>query len=245
MRFEPGRVLLRRYHRGGRLVFVQSGRVISDDDRGLLLWVPAGAAGMRRVLADGRSGRDVALREWLAGRSTLRRTRWRAPGVLKFMPPGEPWSVWWFWTPVGTFRNWYVNLEDPGVRWDDGDPAGVDTADRALDVVVDPDLNWHFKDEDEFAERTGHPLFWDATQAQAIRADGVRAVRPAGAGAFPFDGTWTHFQPDPRWDAPALPDGWDRPAATPSPAAPGVARSSRMSPVAAGVACQADTSRPA
>lgn len=32
------------------------------------------------------------------------------------------------------------------------------------------------------------------------------------AGAFPFDGTWCDFRPDPAWAVPAeLPAGWDRP----------------------------------
>lgn len=35
----------------------------------------------------------------------------------------------------------------------------------------------------------------------------------AEAGAFPFDGTWLDFRPDPAWPPipPDLPDGWDRP----------------------------------
>lgn len=226
MSFVRGRTVLRRYFRGGSLVFVQSGQVIGDDERGLLLWVPAGAAGMRRVLRDGRRARDVRLRDWLSAPSDLRPAPWRAPGVLKLMPVGTPWSVWWFWHLDGRFRNWYVNLEDPGVRWDDGDTAGVDTADRALDLIVNPDLTWRWKDEADFAERTGHALFWDASGALAIRADGERAVAGTSVAAFPFDGTWTDFRPDPRWTVPVLPRGWNRPRA-------GLDLASRCEPVPA------------
>lgn len=62
---------------------------------------------------------------------------------------------------------------------------------------MQPDLNWYWKDEDEFAERTDHPLFWTSTEAARIRAAGERLIAEAQAGRFPFDGTWCGFRPDP------------------------------------------------
>ncbi len=47
-----------------------------------------------------------------------------------------------------------------------------------------------------------------------MRAEGERLLRLVETGAFPFDGTWCDFQPDPSWRTPAtLPPGWDRPRA--------------------------------
>src|SRR5207237_5593572 len=90
--------------------------------------------------------------------------------------------------------------------------AGADTEDHALDVWVEPDRSWRWKDEDEFAERTG--VFWSSAEAERIRAEGVRVVAAAAAGAFPFDGTWCDFRPDPSWRPSELPAaGWDRPRA--------------------------------
>lgn len=35
------------------------------------------------------------------------------------------------------------------------------------------------------------------------------------AGAYPFDGAWCDYRPDPTWTVPdQLPDGWDRLRAT-------------------------------
>jgi hypothetical protein len=71
----------------------------------------------------------------------------RAPGGLKVVPP------WWLFDPDGAFAAWYVNLEEPAVRWNDGDLAGVDLTDQDLDIRVWPDRTWEWKDDDELAER--------------------------------------------------------------------------------------------
>jgi hypothetical protein len=107
-----------------------------------------------------------------------------------------------------------VNLEEHAVRWDDGGVAGVDVVDQDLDVVVAPDRSWRWKDEDEFAERLAFPGHYWVSDEAAVRAEGLRVIKQAEAGDFPFDGTWTDFRPDPSWPVPtALPDGWDRPVA--------------------------------
>ncbi|HEX2774384.1 MAG TPA: DUF402 domain-containing protein, partial [Micromonosporaceae bacterium] len=84
---------------------------------------------------------------------------------------------------------------------------------HALDVWVEPDRTWRWKDEDEFAEKTGHPLYWTAEEAAAIRARGEALAARAEARQFPFDGTWCDFRPDPAWPVPQRPAGWDRPRA--------------------------------
>jgi hypothetical protein len=38
-----------------------------------------------------------------------------------------------------------------------------------------------------------------------------RVAGLATAGAYPFDGTHCGFRPDPAWDVPSLPVGWDQP----------------------------------
>jgi predicted RNA-binding protein associated with RNAse of E/G family len=124
-----------------------------------------------------------------------------------FAPVVGDWSVWWFFRDDGGFDGWYGNLESPRVRWS----GGVDTSDRALDVVVEPDRSVAWKDEDEFALLTGRADRWTASQAVGIRADGEHLMRLAEAGAFPFDGRWTDFRPDPAWTVPDLPPDWDRP----------------------------------
>jgi hypothetical protein len=214
MTFEPGRVVLHRNVRHGRIGWVRPARVVSDDERGLLLWLARGTVVVNEVAADGRGMRAMPFAEWLGLDYVLRVGSWEGPGVLKLLPPGAAHSVWWFRDDAGTFANWYVNLEEPGTRWADGDIVGVDIVDQDLDVVVRPDLSWQWKDEGEFAERLAHPHGYWVSDEAAVRAEGLRVIKRVEAGEFPFDGTWCDFAPDPAWTVPtALPDGWDRPPA--------------------------------
>jgi hypothetical protein len=214
MRFEEGRVVLRRSWRGGRITFVNVAVVAGDDEHGLRLWIPVGAAWGRILAADGRDHHAAPI-DQLGEDATLVPQRWQHRNLLIWSPLDRAHSVWWFWDPhTGAFEGWKGDLHDPVVRWDDGHLAGIDTADHALDVRVAPDGCWEWKDEAEFSDKTGHPLYWDAAQARAIRAEGERLAALADARAFPFDGTWCDLRPDPAWRVPReLPYGWDRPRA--------------------------------
>jgi len=203
MPFAPGQLILRRYFRGERYTFVQPARVVRDDEAGLLLWLMAGSEFAALVDADGRTAHDLAVDDLRDPRLT--RQTWRDHDVLMLMPPGAAYSIWWMFRD-GEFALWYVNLETPAER----DDEGVDCTDHVLDVLVEPDRTWSWKDEDEFAARTGRDGYFDAEAAGRIRAEGERLIKLAESGEFPFDGTLTDFRPDPAWRPAALPPGWDR-----------------------------------
>jgi predicted RNA-binding protein associated with RNAse of E/G family len=212
-------VLYRDYRGNGQLVLVIPQRVVADDERGLLTWRPVGTPWLFRRTADGRDRREIPFHlrhtvEWRLAPLT-----WTGLHVLHLFRPGHAHSVWWMFNPDFTLNRWYVNLEAPPARWADDSLAGVDTFDHALDIVVTPDRQWHWKDEVEYLERAGHPDYWTTDQAADIRAEGERVIKDIEAGAFPFDGTWRDFGPGPAWPLPALPhSGWDRPAAIGEPA---------------------------
>ena len=185
MRFAPGRgqSLHRNFmRRHDLLAWVLAGRVVADDERGLLLWIArgtpvAGEVRRRRARASAgdavrRVGRRTAVPRCAPG-------TWHGPGVLKFLPAGRRRTrCGGSATTTARFTGWYVNLEEPGVRWDDGEVAGVDIVDQDLDIVVGPDRSWQWKDEDEFAERLAFPdHYW-------VRRRGGGAGRgPAGGQA--------------------------------------------------------------
>jgi hypothetical protein len=210
--FAPGRLILHRNVRHDRIGWVRPARVVSDDETGLLLWVAPGSAVAHEVADDGRGMRAMPFAEWVTRPYQLETTVWSGPGVLKFLPTGAAHSVWWFRDRADRFAGWYVNLEEPGRRWDDGGVAGVDIVDQDLDIWVHPDRSWQWKDEAEFAERLGFPEHYWVSDPDAVRAEGERVVKLIEAGEFPFDGTWCDFQPDPQWTVPIeLPEGWGRP----------------------------------
>ncbi len=206
-------VLRRQFQRADLLSRVWVGRVAADDERGLWLWVASGSAFRDIGAADGRAFREVPFAEWGRTAKTARELIW-VGDVLMLHPPGQAHSVWFFFEPDGAFRSWYINLDAPAVRWDDGHAAGVDTVDYFLDVVVAPDRTWRWKDEEEFAHHLAHPDVYWVDDADAVREEGERVIKLVEAGEFPFDGSGTEYRPNGSWSIPAaMPVGWDRPRA--------------------------------
>ncbi|MEV8525854.1 MULTISPECIES: DUF402 domain-containing protein [unclassified Streptomyces] len=179
--------------------------VVQDTDEILAVWMAPGTQCVRPVLADGRPVHREPLATRYTAARTTERSRWFGSGVLKLARPGEPWSVWLFWDRDWHFKNWYVNLEEPRLRWS----GGIDSADHFLDISVHPDRSWRWLDEDEFAEAQRVGLM-GAEQAARVREAGRAAVGVIKAWGRPFSDGWEAWRPNPRWPVPALPADWDR-----------------------------------
>ena len=205
-RFERGEEILWRYGR-----HIETARVIRDDPRGLVVWIPSGSARLEPVPADGRRHRDVPLEDRFTVPWVMKETTWTGAGVVRVAPAGRPWSVWFFRRADGTPDGAYVNLELPHRRVS-GDVPAVFSRDLVLDLWVDAahpgsEDVW-LKDADELDEVVEHGRF-DAAQAEAIRALADHAGREFIAdGAWPLDEGWATWAPDTPFDAPIrLPDG--------------------------------------
>lgn len=210
--FEPGRLILHRHFVSQGVVFAPLVRVVADDERGLLVWMPTGTPVLRELSVNGEGLRDMPFAEWVTVEKRLVHRTYHGTSILKLIPPDRAHSFWWLFDPDGRHAAWYVNLERPAVRWDDGDLAGVDVVDYDLDIWVWPDRSWEWKDEDEFTERLGYPDHYWVSEPDAVWAEGRRIIPSIEAGKYPFDGTLCDFRPDPGWVLPtAIPDGWDRP----------------------------------
>jgi hypothetical protein len=186
------------------------GEVVRHDDDGLLVWTPRGSRYWFPYMPDGRIMRQTPLPQWQAAAADWVWTPWTNPrSVLAWYPPKVPYSVM-LWFDEEKFTNYYVNLGGPTVVWD----GGADTEDWDLDILVDPDLSWRYKDEEDLKARSQWPdLYWvdDPTRVYDAARDAVSLVE---SGAFPFDGTWRDFAAGARARPivdPALPPGWDRP----------------------------------
>ncbi|WP_324787428.1 DUF402 domain-containing protein [Streptomyces sp. H51] len=203
----PGSQILWRYREnaGERFHIARPVTVVRDDEEVLAVWMAPGTECVKPVLADGTPPHREPLRSRYTKPRTVRRDRWFGTGVLKLARPGEPWSVWLFWEPGWTFKNWYVNLEQPLARW----AGGVDSEDHFLDISVRPDRSWRWHDEDEFAQAQRDGLM-DAGLARRVREAGASAVEVIRAWGPPFSDGWQNWRPDPSWGVPSLPEDWDR-----------------------------------
>jgi hypothetical protein len=161
-------------------------------DEHVVLWVPDGTPTRRFSGLPLHEVDDLASSDW-----SLRETAWRND-TLRITRFGDAHSLWLFWRD-GEFMGWYVNLQAP-LR---PTPLGWDTRDHALDIVVEPDGTWCWKDEDHLAAAVARGRFSEQ-EARAIRAEGERVIA-----ARPWPTGWEEWRPDPGWPHPELPDGWD------------------------------------
>src|SRR5215475_6924419 len=124
-----GQLMVRRqFHRGELLGRAWVGHLAREDQHGLWLWVADGSALRDIGAADGRLFRQVPFGEWGRTAKAMREVHWSSD-MLVLHPRtvdgrsassrAAAHSVWLFFWPDGTFRDWYVNLEEPAVRWDD------------------------------------------------------------------------------------------------------------------------------
>ena len=199
-RFATGDTILWRYAR-----HVETARVIRDDARGLVVWIPSGSARLESVPADGRRTREVPLEERFAVPWVIRESTWTGPGVVRVAPTGRPWSVWFFRHADGTPNGAYVNLELPHRRVT-GDVGGIYSRDLVLDLWVDAghpgseDI-W-LKDADELLAAVAQGRF-TAAQAEAVRALADRAGQEfIASGDWPLDEGWESWMPDTAMDVP-------------------------------------------
>ena len=147
---------------GDRLFSATPMYVVEDMRDAVRLWCPAGTRVQMAWTPQQCSRPDVTRLETLV--DCLTNEDWVLieeevrTSSLWLMEAGRGYALAYFWlggSPLG----WYVNLQEPPT-WID---AGLQTMDQALDVIVDRNLNWAWKDEDEL-QTTGRPRARDAAE---------------------------------------------------------------------------------
>jgi hypothetical protein len=180
----------------GRVNFASPGWLLEETARHIVMaTVPGAETGQ---LADPRT---THLARLATGRERVEQMPWHTQHRVWLMPFGVAHAIGHFWDDAtGEFLGHYINLQAPLRRTS----IGFDSCDNVLDIVVDPDGTWHWKDEDELREAV-HLGIFTADEAEAIKAEGERAIAslphllPTGCE------TW---QPDPSWSPLTLPTEW-------------------------------------
>lgn len=193
-------IILRAVPRAGRVGAVIPVTVVQDGSDLSVLYVAPGTVCKRRT---GRRGgpRGRLLVEDAGGHEDW---EWKDNRRLILYRPPAMHSVSLFWRDADdAFLGWYIDVLVPFRRMS----LGFDTRDLELDVVIDPDRTWHWKDEDELAwsQEHGRLAPYDAL---SIRREAERAIALLEAGDPLFDASWIAWRPDPAWSIPGFPDGW-------------------------------------
>ena len=202
MRFDRGSSVVWRSRPDGVVVGYTMPAVVVEDsaDAIVLFQAPGTIYKKRSGTRGGPRGRNMV--DW---DGTYIDAVWQGPGMLRLHVPGTAHAVLREWN-AGARRaeGWYVNLEAPWSRT----AIGFDSRDHVLDVEVARDLSsWNWKDEDELAWSVEHRKV-TAEEAARARAEGERVIDAIERRAWPFDGDWSAWGPDPSWPLPVLPDRW-------------------------------------
>ena len=130
-------------------------------------------------------GRDGRYRGRWVSDEPPRAVVWGHHHVLSLTRRGDAHALWLMWREDWEFRCWYVQLQAPVVETS----TGLETMDHALDVLVEPDGSWRWKDEDDFEEAQRLGVF-TAEEAAAVRAEGERVIA-----ARPWPTGWEDWRP--------------------------------------------------
>jgi Protein of unknown function (DUF402) len=198
VRRQRGEAIVRREIWRGRPQVAWGGIVVEDSPSLLALYMPEGSP---LAFADDFFGSP---HPW------SNRDRWHGHGVLQLQRPGDMHAVWVFWYgKEREFRGWYVNLQEPFRRTS----RGFDTQDLELDIVIELDGSWSFKD-DEALEAWIERGRWTEAEVAAIRREGAAIAAELEATGRWWSDDWAVWEPDPTWSAPELPVDWDQEPAT-------------------------------
>jgi hypothetical protein len=197
LRFRPGDPALFRFVWPWKVFSAKPTTVVEHTGERVALWLAPG------TLTKAPPGFHVAVGQIGSGEWTHADWRWYG-GRLMIWDAGSAHSVYVSWSDEGEFLGWYVNLEDP---WRES-PFGFDTTDHLLDIWVEPDRTWRWKDEDHLVEAVEVGLF-SPDKADEIRAEGERVIERIEAWTAPFDESWENRRPDADLPLPSIPEGWD------------------------------------
>lgn len=191
----------------GRVWAARPMHVVRDEGDFAALWFPRGTRWKAPTTPPGRA-REEDRGERLAqcalhGDWIFRDAEWDVD-TLVLLRAGDWHAVWVSWLPGGEHWGWYVNLQLPFRRTE----LGFETMDLVLDLIVDPDRTHRWKDEDELETWIARGVCTRELAAR-LRDEGLEVARRAERDEPPFSEPWHDWRPDPSWELPQLPEGWD------------------------------------
>jgi hypothetical protein len=203
--YATGDVVTLRWRRHDPADLVMPVRVVEHGAQRTVLFLAAGTPIKGQATRDGqriRRSTPFVERERMVG--GLADDTWTHNHTLMIHEPHRLGAVWLFWAEADwSFQSYYVNLQAPLER----SPAGFDTADYLLDIVVAPDLSWRWKDEDEFAIAIEHELI-SPVLLHAVRAEGRRFIEEIEGRQWPFGHGLETWRPERDWEVPDMPANW-------------------------------------
>jgi protein associated with RNAse G/E len=204
--WRPGDVIAWRGIYRQRVWHAQTTIVVKDTSDEMVLALITGA---ECVAPEGYlNGKDSNKRRWNFNDKDweIENYLWRTNRLLLLLEPEKYYSIMHFWDDASSqFKCYYVNFQVPFTR----SHCGIDTLDLDLDIIINPDLSFEWKDEDDYQTAIDHGIIFPEW-IQGIEAAKHEIFDKLERHQYPFDGTWLNWMPEPDWSPPKLPADWDK-----------------------------------
>ncbi|MFN8413645.1 MAG: DUF402 domain-containing protein [Anaerolineales bacterium] len=142
--------------------------------------------------------------DYLTGHWDLQPYHWHTNRFLVLLYPEKYYSINLMWNHAeNRFLCYYINFQLPFQRTN----LGFKTLDLEIDLVINPDFSWHWKDEEDYEE---------GVRLKIIQSEWVEQIELAKQDVFeklkqnqyPLNQDWLNWHPDEKWDLPKLPANW-------------------------------------
>ena len=204
--WKPGDAIVWRGIYRARVWHAQTVIVVKDSAEEIVV---ALLPGTESVAPEGYlNGKDSNKRRWHFKDKTweLENYKWHTNRLLMLIEPQKYYSTMYFWNDKSNeFLCYYLNFQLPFRR----SHCGIDTLDLDLDLIINPDFSYEWKDVEDYQKAIDHGL---------ISVEWIQGIEKAKSEIFdkfkkrqyPFDGSWLDWTPDPDWSPPTLPANWDK-----------------------------------
>jgi protein associated with RNAse G/E len=136
----------------------------------------------------------------------LEKFTWHTNRLLHVIEVDKYYSTVYFWNHENNeFLFYYINFQLPFRR----NHCSIDTLDLDLDIVINPDFSFEWKDLDDY-QRAIEAGVIQPQWADEIEIEKAEVLHRLEKREYPFDNSWLDWGPDPDWSTPTLPNGWDK-----------------------------------
>ena len=204
--WKPGDIVAMRGIYDQRVWSAQPTIIIKDSPEEVILAILPGAECMvPKGYSNGKQGNwrrwDFKDKEW-----ELENFVWHTNRLLVLLEPQKFYATIYFWQEsTNQFLCYYINFQLPFSRSE----CGFDTLDLELDIIVEPEYKWRWKDEDDYQKGIDSGIIlkeW-TKEIELAKLDVFEKIENKN---YPLNGKWLNWKPDNNWNAPKLPANWDR-----------------------------------
>jgi hypothetical protein len=194
----------------GRVWYLQSAIVVKDTEEEVALAVLPGAeCAAPSGYINGKHGEQGQWDRWDDYRRDnwqMQEYNWRTNRLLVLLQPRKYYSTIYFWQDdTDKFLCYYVNFQLPFQR----SQMGFDTLDLELDIIVNPDLSFEWKDLHEYQKGIEGGILLKAW-TDKIEEGKKEVFEKRDKRCYPFDGKWLDWRPASNWSPSKLPADWDK-----------------------------------